>query len=172
MNISVLLLSLSFLFVQVNSEAILSYKFKSKDARRYFQDKNTKGDMDNICVHWAPKVLKCGELFLKSFNNPAHQVNQREYETCITKIGFDLDFESEVMTIPPEAFKSDASFYDAYNRILIKYVTKIDSKYNASDEKSTLIFSFDFIAIGLFLLAAVGVSLYNRKPTSDLSSVV
>ena len=146
-----LLLLSSFAFVQ---NAMLSYKFRTHEAKAYYNRQN--GDS---CVQKAEPVKLCGRDYLKT-----DPVNVPGYKACVEKINFPPEFEREVLALKPENFLSDSVFYVSYNDKLLNYVKTIDGKCEGPANKSFLKFSMNFAALFLVLAAFAVVYFINRKP--------
>lgn len=161
-NTFIPLLSLIFLSF-LRAEIVLSYKFRTKDAKNYFD--NQKG---TECVHKALVVEQCGKDHLLA-KEPAGQV---EYTACIKKIGLPAEFETEVLALQPFDFKTPATFEYTYNQKLINYVKKIDNMYQGSARLTTLQFSFNWLALLAVPLAFGIVFFLNKKPEATASDEV
>ena len=163
MNLFPLLPILSLIYLGVlRAEVVLSYKFRTMEAKNYFDQQN-----GTECVHKALVVRQCGldQLLNK---DPADQVG---YQTCINKIGFPSEFEAEVLTLHAFDFKSPVTFEYAYNQKLINYVKRIDGMFEGPDKPPTkLQFSVNWLAL-LAVPLAFGIVFYlNKKSAVSESS--
>lgn len=142
--------------------ALLDFTFSSPEAKAKFVEENRVGDLDGVCVHRADDVRDCGRVYLM---NPAN-INREGYLQCIMAIGLPPDFVTEISSLTSNDFISRDYFIPAYNRKLQNYVKALDAKFTATvkpDDKKTWVFEMNFLAIGLLVVAALGVYLINKK---------
>lgn len=150
----------------ISCQVQLLYKFKSQNAKAEYIKSNKFQELDDICVHWAPKVHSCGRQHLSEVNNIFN------FKSCIEAIGFDKAFEEEIINMVQSDFISPAHFEKVYNQKLIDYVKKIDSRFEetSKDEDIKLVFEWNLLAIGLLILSGVAVTLINKIKGNTLKS--
>lgn len=164
MNLYTLLPILSLIsFTVLRAEIVLSYKFRTADAKHHFDSQ--KG---TECVHKALVVRQCGidNLLAKE---PVDEVG---YTACIKQIKFPVEFETEALALKPFDFKSPVTFEYAYNQKLINYVRKIDEMYQGPAKPTKLQFSFNWLALLAVPLAFGIVFFMNKKPNPSESDAV
>lgn len=136
-------------------DGVRSYQFRTAQAKdSFFKDSDGQK-----CIDSGPKVNSCGTAHLLSASN------QAAYEKCIKDIKLPTDFEASVLTLQPQDFKSQASFDEAFSDRVVLYAKSVDDKFDGPADKNSIVFSFNWLALILLIVAFAVVYLLNRKTT-------